>query len=233
MPPGSEERKGYLEHHVPSRVATKDDFDIKCDRVPDGFICLDGEAPVTSAPYFHYLRQRGITDEVRSLYRVGHVDGRIVVPSFDMVGMVNFWSARTIYQDTVPVYRLPEATKDIISNDYLTDWTQPIYLVEGIFDEMAIGPQAISLYGKFLGPTLAQKIVRKRPPIVYVCLDDDARHEAVRLTKRLVGYDISCCLLDLPGKDPGTMGGDAVREFALGASVITGSAGLVSAIGRL
>jgi hypothetical protein len=75
--------------------------------------------------------------------------------------------------------------------------------------------------------------VERRPPLVYVCLDTDARVEALDLMEKLVGYDLTCALVELPGKDPGDIGFEGVRQAAEQARHVTGSAGLVAVGGRL
>jgi hypothetical protein len=243
MVQGSKEHREYLE----SKPTTEKSIFARpvgvqkprCVSLPVGFtpIRLSGEA--REAPYVSYLRRRGVSDDTTVLYRMGYVDfgplsGRVVIPSFDALGALNFWSARSIYPcEKTFSYRLPDASKDVVSNEHLVNWTEPVYLVEGIFDEVAIGPQAISLYGKFLQPLLAKRLVERRPPIVYVCLDSDARKEALELMEQLVGYDITCALVDLPGKDPAELGSAVVQKAAKESRMVTGSVGLLAVEGRL
>lgn len=92
----------------------------------------------------------------------------------------------------------------------MVDWSQPLYLVEGIFDEIAIGSQAICLYGKFIQKQLINKLVSNKAPIVYICLDNDAKNEAIQIAKKLIEYDIKCSIVELDGKDPSAIGRDAV-----------------------
>lgn len=238
MVPRSNDLREYLESRSEAAGSAPEEEKVRCTALPPGFTPLRLSGTVQEAPYLTYLRRRGVSDRTIELYRMGYVDvgdlaGRVVVPSFDALGMVNFWSARTIWPDRKPTYELPEASKDVVSNEHMVNWTDPVYLVEGIFDEVAIGPQAISLYGKFMQPLLAQRLVERRPPIVYVCLDSDARREALGLTERLLGYDIPCALADLTGKDPGSMAFEEVRRDAEAARPVTGSAALVAVRGRL
>ncbi len=205
----------------------------RCTELPKEFrpFLLNGSR--SEAPYLSYLRRRGVSDVTVALYRMGYLEegslaGRVVIPSFDRHGSVNFWSARSIYpNETTFRYRLPHASKDIVSNEHMVDWTKPVYIVEGIFDEIAIGPQAIAVYGKFLPPQLALRLVQERPPMTFVCLDSDAWDESFSLLERLVGYDLPCSLVDLDGKDPGELGSESVNEAALHASSVTGSSGLL------
>lgn len=201
--------------------------------LPPGFIPLDGRDHVRQGPYKAYLRSRGIPEALVRLYRMGYIDsgrlaGRVVVPSFDRHGSVNFWSARSIHKVEHQFrYVLPEGSKDVISNEHLIDWSQPVFLVEGIFDEVTVGPQAIALYGKAVLPKLAVRLVEKRPPMVHVCLDSDAYDEAYWLLSRLVRYDLPCSLVDLSEKDPSLAGREAVLEAAASSPHVTGSVGLV------
>lgn len=225
MVPGSSELREYLETRS-NRADARQTIEERprCTTLPPGFVPFGRRPSPEAAPYLTYLSGRGVTGGTVELYRMGYVDagrlaGRVVVPSFDRFGMVNFWSARSIYPVAkIDTYRLPHATKDVISNEHMVDWTAPVYLVEGIFDEIAIGPQAISLYGKFMQPSLATRLVRERPPMTYVCLDDDARAEAWDLTGELMAYDLPCAMIELDGKDPsvvGRAGVEAARTVSL------------------
>lgn len=203
----------------------------KCNSLPDGFIPFRLNGDYREAPYLSYLRGRGVSDRTVGIYRMGYVDGgplagRVVIPSFDAIGMVNFWSARSIDPKEHLRYRLPVASKDIVSNEYMIDWSRPIYLVEGIFDEIAIGSQAISLYGKFMLPLLAQRLVQHRP-LTHVCLDSDANDDAIKLMKRLVAYDVPCSMISLSGKDPASVSRDEIIRAGLNNRIVSGDVGLI------
>lgn len=238
MVPNSDEIREYLDSRPSAESRQQPEEMPRCSTLPEGFTPFGLRDSHVEGPYRSYLTRRGVTERTMAIYRMGFVDigmlaGRVVVPSFDVHGSINFWSARSIWKDAKPAYKLPHASKDIISNEHMVDWTEPVYLVEGIFDEVAMGSQAISLYGKFLPSLLAQRLVERRPPMVYVCLDDDARREAMGLMHKLVGYDLRCALVDLPGKDPSDLGFDDVKKAAEASRPVTGSAGLVATGGRL
>ena len=211
MVKGSDEYREYVDETSSGRLDRSRPERPICNSLPPGFTPFSLGGSYAETPYLTYLRSRGISDHTLRLYRMGYVDhgplaGRVVIPSFDSFGSVNFWSARSIDPEEHRFrYRLPQASKDVISNEYMVDWSRPVYLVEGIFDEVAIGPQAISLYGKFMMPLLAKRLVERRPPSVIVCLDSDARSDARNLVKRLISYDLRCSLTDLDGKDPASV----------------------------
>lgn len=227
----STEMREYLGDYIPG--STKAPPAPPVTTLPQGFMPLVGRDHAAEAPYKAYLRSRGIPEALWRLYRMGYIDQgpmrrRVVVPSFDRQGHPNFWSCRAIDRvDHQFRYVLPQGSKDVISNEYLVDWTKPIFLVEGIFDEVAIGPQAIALYGKSLLPKLAVRLVEEKPPMVHVCLDSDAYDEAYWLLSRLVRYDLPCSLVDLAEKDPSDAGRQAVLDAASEATLVSGSVGLV------
>lgn len=235
MVPGSAELREYLESRPAGpRPRCVVDVRPRCTALPEGYRPFRLRGDVGEAPYLTYLRRRGVTDHSVELYRMGYVDdgplrGRVVVPSFDAAGLVNFWSARAVDEREGLRYRLPLASKDVVSNEHLVDWTRPVYLVEGIFDEVAVGPQGIALYGKFMSPQLALRLVERRPPRVNVCLDDDAEAEAWDLIGRLMSYDLPCAMVRLGEKDPAVAGASAVANAAASALLVTGSASLVGA----
>lgn len=89
---------------------------------------------------YNYLKSRGITDEIIEKYQIGFCDkgthsNRIVVPSYDKNGELNYYVARSWLPYSKSKYKNPEAEKDkIIFNEHLIDWKKDIYIVEGVFD---------------------------------------------------------------------------------------------------
>lgn len=228
---GSNEQREYLGDFIPT--ANRPPPAPPVNTIPQEYLALDGRDPEAEAPYKAYLRSRGVGERLWRLYRIGYTKGgllrrRLIIPSFDKDGAPNFWSARAIDKTEHQFrYVLPNGSKDVVSNEHLVDWTKPIFLVEGIFDEMAIGGQAISLYGKALLPKLAVALVERKPPMVHVCLDDDAYDEAYYLLARLVRYDLPCSLVELNGKDPAIAGRESVLKSAEMSHRVTGSIGLI------
>lgn len=222
---GSDAHRAYTNEHD-SEAKKQPKVRPPCNSLPDGYIPFGLKGSMREAPYLSYLRERGITDLTVGVYRMGYVDtgtlaGRVIIPSFDMFGSINFWSARSIDCTEHLRYRLPYASKDIISNEHMIDWTEPVYLVEGIFDEITIGSQGISLYGKFMGSLLAKRLVEKRPPCVHVCLDSDARTDAMKLVHKLMGYGLTSTLVKIDGKDPGSMSMYEINTAASNAKLVT------------
>ena len=140
----------------------------------------------------NYLKKRGITDEIIEKYQIGlclegEYSGRIIVPSFDKKGELNFFVSRSWNPRSKLKYKNPEASKDfLIFNESLIDWRKDIYLVEGVFDSFFLN-NSICLLGKFLTDNLWEKLYSKAKKNIIVCLDGDAYTDAKNLYDKLNG----------------------------------------------
>jgi DNA primase len=138
-----------------------------------------------------YLRDRGITDEIISEYDIGYTThgkffNRIIIPSYDAEGKLNYFIARWFDAEYTKLkYLNPEVEKQLITfNEYKINWDATLYLVEGATDHIVI-PNSIPLLGKYITPELIEKIHDKAMGLVIIVLDDDAKDDAIRLYKQL------------------------------------------------
>jgi DNA primase len=137
----------------------------------------------------NYLKNRGLTDEYIKKYKLGYASegdymGRIIVPSFDEKGDVNYYLGRSFTTSKLK-YKNPDIPKtEIIFNEGLIKWDSTIYLVEGTFDHMVV-PNSIPMLGKVLTDKLYYKIFERANAKVVVCLDPDAWDDAIKIYKRL------------------------------------------------
>ena len=60
--------------------------------------------------------------------------------------------------------------------------------------------------GKFPSKTLVMRLIEKRVKKIYVALDEDAKKDAVKLSKFLMDNGIETYLLDMNDKDPSEIG---------------------------
>ena len=97
-------------------------------------------------------------------------------------------------------------SKDTVCFEMFINWNEPIVLVEGAFDAIAIRRNAIPLLGKFPSKTLVMRLVEKKVKQIYVALDEDARQDAIKLSKFLMDYGIETYLLNMKDKDPSELG---------------------------
>jgi len=137
----------------------------------------------------NYLKKRGITDEIIEKYQIGlclegEYSGRIIVPSFDKKGELNFFVSRSWNPRSKLKYKNPEASKDfLIFNESLIDWTKKIYLVEGVFDSVFLD-NAIPMLGKYISDLLYSKIYENGNEVTIV-LDGDAWSDAEKLYHKI------------------------------------------------
>lgn len=144
---------------------------------------------------YNYLQSRGITDEIIEKYSIGFCDkgshiGRIVVPSYDKKGELNYYVARSWDLHTKFKYKNPEAEKDkIIFNEKLIDWNKDIYLVEGVFDGFFL-ENSIPMLGKHMSEMLFDKVYNNAKGNVIIALDGDAWNNAIKLYHELNGGEL-------------------------------------------
>ena len=144
---------------------------------------------------YNYLQSRGITDEIIEKYGIGFCDkgshiGRIVVPSYDKKGELNYYVARSWDPHTKFKYKNPEAEKDkIIFNEKLIDWDKDIYLVEGVFDGFFL-ENSIPMLGKHMSEMLFDKVYNNAKGNVIIALDGDAWNNAIKLYHELNGGEL-------------------------------------------
>jgi DNA primase len=140
----------------------------------------------------NYLYNRGISDYMIEKYQIGFCDsgshsGRIIIPSYDLKGELNYYIGRSWDPYTKAKYRNPEAEKEkIIFWESLIDWDKDIYLVEGAFDGVFL-ENSIPMLGKHMSELLFETIYNKSKGDIIICLDEDAWTNAVKLYHELNG----------------------------------------------
>jgi len=163
-------------------------------KLPDGFTKIL-DCNKIYPPYregINYLKSRGITDEMCEKYGIGLTSigsfaGRVVIPSYDKDGDLNYFVARSWNPRAKQKYMNPKAEKDkIIFNENLIDWDKDIYVCEGMFDAIFL-PNAVPMLGKHLSELLFTTIYEKAKGDVIICLDGDAYESSIKLYHTLNG----------------------------------------------
>ena len=165
--------------------------------LPDNFTLFKDSHPVypIRRQAYNYLKSRGITDEIIEKFGIGFCDkgshtGRIIIPSYDVKGDLNYYVGRSWDPHSRAKYRNPEAEKDqIILWENLIDWNKDIYLVEGAFDGMFLDNPVVML-GKHMSELMFDKIYNNAKGNVIICLDGDAWDNAVKLYHELNGGEL-------------------------------------------
>jgi len=157
-----------------------------------------------------YLYKRGIDDSAILKYNIGYCDeglysNRIIIPSYDSDGKLNFFVGRDFY-DSKMKYRNSPTSKDIIGFDLFINWDEPIILCEGVFDAMAFRRNAIPLFGKTVMKTLQKKIIDFGVKTIYLGLDNDAVVDTVKISENFINNGIEVKMMKLKEKDPSETG---------------------------
>jgi len=175
--------------------------------LPKEFISLANEdLPLATTPALNYLENRGIKKQDILHWKIGccmrgDYNNRIIIPSFDEEGYVNYFVART-FNGAWKKYLNPPASKNIIFNELYLDFDNDLVIVEGAFDAMIAGPNAVPILGSTLreNSKLFQMIVKNDTPI-YIGLDVDAENKSKRIIKDLLNYGIEIYKIDTSGYD--------------------------------
>ncbi len=178
---------------------------------------LDKITQIEARHAFKFLKHRGITEADILKYNVGFcVEGnfakRIIVPSFDENGTLNYFVTRTYLLDDPQKYKNPPVDKNIIGWEYYINWNTPIILVEGIFDALTIKRNVIPLFGKTISESLMKKIVGSQVQKIYIALDNDALKEAIKHCEKLLSFGKEVYLVELGGKDANEIGFERFLE---------------------
>ena len=157
---------------------------------------------------FIYERGLDMSDVIRyNLHYClnGIYQNRIIIPSYDSNGQLNYFVGRDFYKGGMK-YKNPPVPKDIIGFDLYVNWSEPIVLCEGVFDAMAIKNNSIPLFGKTILPKLYKKIVENQVSHITICLDDDAFKDSIDMASKFMDNGIEVNFVKLKGKDPSDLG---------------------------
>ena len=197
--------------------------------MPECFVSLaNKDIPPTGFAARNYLRKRGVSKQDIVWWKMGYCsngeyEGRVVIPSFDDEGDLNYFISRSYDKKAYPKYKNPPASKNIIFNDLFVDWSSDIVLVEGVFDAVVAGRNSVPLLGSTLSQNsaLLQKIV-KEDAGVYIALDPDAKKKELEIIKTLLDFDIEVWKVNIgENEDVGSMTKDNFQKSLSNATLIT------------
>jgi DNA primase len=157
-----------------------------------------------------YLQSRGVSQDDMIKYSIGYCEdglysNRIIIPSYDNEGQLNFFIGRDIF-DSKLKYRNSPTPKDIIGFELFVNWEEPILLVEGALDAITSKVNSIPLFGKTIMNNLKRKILEKKVKTLYVALDNDAVKDSMKIVEELMNEGIKVHMIKLTEKDPNDIG---------------------------
>ena len=166
----------------------------------------------------HYLSKRGIVKADIVKHNIGYCEdglygGRVIIPSYDDSGELNYFVARSFYEDEPYKYKNPPISRDVIVFENQINWNEPITLVEGVFDSFSVKRNVIPLLGKFLLSKLKNKIMESGVKEVTIMLDSDAVADSTKHTEWFINNGIKVRNIIPTDKDAGEMGFKKVNEL--------------------
>ena len=174
--------------------------------LPDGFLPLSTkEIAFSSLPARKYLRDRSVSNADILKWKIGYcISGifknRIIIPSFNSKGKVNFFIARNYINDWRKYMNPRVAKNKIIFNELYVDFSKEVVITEGAFDAINAGENSIPLMGSTLSENskLFWEIV-KNDTSVFIALDRDAEKKSLSMIEKLLKYDVEVFKIDTDG----------------------------------
>ena len=226
-----------------ANIFQDDDIDFHAPQVveaPHSFKTLTG-APTTPSAIkaLNYLYNRGIDALDILKWKIGYCTSgeyrnRIIIPSFDTLGNLNYFIART-FSDDYRRYMNPPASRDIIFNELYLDFEQEVTIVEGAFDAIK-AHNSVPILGSTLRETsrLFREIVRNDTSVL-LALDPDAQYKSNSIKSLLMKYGIETREIKYKDGDYdiGDMSKDEVSKLSQEAQFVRDSDKLLSAISTI
>ena len=174
--------------------------------LPSGFtpLCLETKSRDPDIrDCISYLKMRGLSTRDLWYFKLGSSTSgrfrrRIIIPSFDYEGELNYFSARAI-DDVSKKYINSRARKtEIIFNEINISWNKEITLTEGPFDLFMCNQNSTCLLGSELRERslLFKRIVANKSPVL-LALDKDMSGKSIKLANLLSEYCCSVRILNL------------------------------------
>jgi len=180
-------------------------------KLPDEYkpMWIESKAPI----YKHalkYLKSRGVSQDDMIKYSIGYCEdglysNRIIIPSYDSEGKLNFFVGRDVF-DSKLKYRNSPTPKNIVGFELFVNWEEPILLVEGALDAITAKVNSIPLFGKTIMNNLKRRILEKKVKTLYVALDNDALKDSMRIVEELMNEGIKVHMIKMTEKDPNDIG---------------------------
>tara|TARA_Y100000310_G_scaffold330584_1_gene402492 strand:+ start:3870 stop:4829 length:960 start_codon:yes stop_codon:yes gene_type:complete len=160
-----------------------------------------------------YIFNRGLSERDIWYFKMGtcttgRFRRRVILPSFDVEGELNYFTARSIDSVSQRKYLNSKAKKkNLIFNEINIDWKKELTLVEGPFDLVKCDKNTTALLGSAINESylLFQKIVKNKTPLL-IALDPDASDKIEEICKKFYSYGVDIRMLAIdPFADVGEM----------------------------
>lgn len=152
-----------------------------------------------------YARSRNLTNKDFWYFKLGTCTKgkfrrRLIMPSFNDDGDLNYYVARTIdnNENGMKYLNAKVSKKNVIFNEINIDWKQELTIVEGPMDLTKCDSNTTCLLGSHFSEEYAlfQRIIKNGTPVV-LALDSDMGDKIQKYSKLLCSYGIQVKILDL------------------------------------
>jgi hypothetical protein len=190
--------------------------------LPSDFTLLGSNSDPDKLAVLNYTLARNITHSTILKYSLGASNDpkwkrRLVIPSFDLNGKLNYYIGRAIDKKMFPKYQaIDKHRDDVIFNEININWSKPIILCEGVFDMFSCGENAIPILGSDISENslLFNKIITNIPQ-VYLALDGDMWYKkTIKIAKKLSTYNVEVKIVDTRNiEDPGSVDSRTMKDL--------------------
>jgi len=151
--------------------------------LPKGFIRFEdsnSNTMVHKQGWNYLTKQRKLTPETIYKHQMGYTldeeySNRIIIPSYNEKGELNYFTARSWLPYSKLRYKNPEVPREtIIFNEHLINWDGTVYLVEGPLDHVVVH-NSIPLLGKDIPDKLVKTLMDKCTGHIVVLLDGEEK----------------------------------------------------------
>lgn len=207
--------------------------------IPQGFKSLTRQSGNKShIRALKYLSERGIGKYDILKWKIGYTTegpfkNRIIIPSFNNVGDLNYFIART-FSDDYRRYMNPPVSRNIIFNELYIDFDEELTIVEGVFDAIK-AENAVPILGSTIRETskLFKKIVQNDTPVL-LALDPDAKKKSESIKKLFLKYGVEVREIQYPDeRDIGDMSKEEVSVLSKNANFVKSYDSLINAISAI
>jgi hypothetical protein len=163
---------------------------------------------------WRYLVGRGLSEKDAWYFKFGLSNEprwkrRVIMPSFDADGKLNYFTARAIDKDKKPKYDNPDVDKNpVVFNEINIDWTKRVVLCEGPFDLVKCPENSTAILGSDLDERheVLNKILLHNTPVALALDGDMWLTKTPKILKKLQEYNVDVVVVDVrPWGDPGSM----------------------------
>ena len=224
------EIKRYIEVeiHKTSHYTTEDESIKSQLFLPSEFLPLykKNNTPEYKNALYYLIKKRKLTVYEILRYNIGYCENgryrnRVIIPSYDEFGNLNFFTGRSFITDEYKKYLGPYLSeKDFIGFDLFINWNYPIAIFEGPFDAIAFRRNAIPLFGKIIPNSLKLKIIKHKVKDIYLGLDPDAIKDSINYIEDFLNEGINVHLLTFPEKDAAEVGYPRLMQIAKDSQII-------------